>query len=58
MTSRELELRAEIMRAFAETGAAPHVDDHATLAALAEAHVVVLDGARHDPHGPPVRGAS
>jgi hypothetical protein len=43
VTSRELELRAEIMRSFAQTGAPPHVDDHTTLAALAAAHVVVLD---------------
>ena len=45
MTSRELELRAEIIASFAATGAPPRVDDRATLAGLAEAHVVVLDGA-------------
>jgi hypothetical protein len=45
VTSRELELRARIMRCFAETGAPPEVDDRRTLAALAEAHVVALDGA-------------
>lgn len=44
MTSRELELRSEIMRSFAATGAPPEVADREALAALADAHVVVLDG--------------
>jgi len=42
-----LDLRAEILRAFAETGAPPAVTDSPELRALAERHVVVLgDGAR------------
>ncbi len=44
MTPRELALRAEIMCSFARTGAPPAVADRETLAALAAAHVVVLDG--------------
>jgi hypothetical protein len=45
VTARELELRAEILRAFAQTGAPPRVADRSALAALADAHVVVLDEA-------------
>ena len=45
MTDRELELRRAIFRAFAETGAPPEPGDRATLAALADRHVVVLDEA-------------
>ena len=42
-----LDLRAEIFRAFADTGAPPAVTDTPGLRALAERHVVVLDdGAR------------
>jgi hypothetical protein len=43
VTELELELRREIMLAFARTGDPPAVDDRATLRALAERHVVVLD---------------
>ena len=43
MTPEQLSLRAEILRAFAETGAAPPVPDTPDLRALAEAHVIVLD---------------
>ena len=43
MTEDQLALRAEIFRAFAETGAPPEVADSPDLRALAEAHVVVLD---------------
>lgn len=43
MTERELALRAEIMRSFAATGEPPSIDDHATLRALADRHVVALD---------------
>jgi hypothetical protein len=43
MTERELALRRQIFAAFAETGAPPEVRDHATLRALAQQHVVVLD---------------
>ncbi len=52
MTSRELGLRAEIMRSVAATGAPPAIDDRGTLAALADVHVVVLgeDGAIHMAH--------
>jgi Alkylmercury lyase len=46
VTERELELRRKIMLAFAETGEPPTVADRATLAALAEQHVVVLDDDR------------
>jgi hypothetical protein len=46
MTDRELELRRAIMVAFAETGAPPEVENGAALRALAEQHVVVLDGGR------------
>jgi len=43
----QLDLRAEIFRAFAETGAPPAVTDSSNLRTLAERHVVVLDdGAR------------
>jgi len=38
-----LDLRAEIFRGFAETGAPPAVTDSSELRALAERHVVVLD---------------
>ena len=42
-----LDLRAEIFRAFAETGAPPALTDSPDLRALADRHVVVLDdGAR------------
>jgi alkylmercury lyase-like protein len=44
MTDEQLALRAEIMRSFAETGAPPDVAPSADLNALAERHVVVLDG--------------
>jgi hypothetical protein len=43
MHRRELALRAEIMRRFAETGAPPELADSPELRALAERHVVVLD---------------
>jgi hypothetical protein len=43
MTERQLALRAEIMRAFAETGAPPAVAPSADLDALAGHHVVALD---------------
>jgi hypothetical protein len=43
VTERELAVRAEIFRAFAETAAPPAVEDGAALRALAERHVVVLD---------------
>ena len=43
MTERELALRADVMRAFAATGAPPELPDSPELRALAEAHVVVLD---------------
>ena len=43
MTSRELELRREILTAFAETGSPPRVRDEPALHALAARHVVVLD---------------
>ena len=43
MTDRELALRAEIMRAFAATGAPPAAPDRPELRGLAERHVVVLD---------------
>ena len=45
MTERELALRLEIMRRFADTGGPPEVDDGPELRALAAAHVVVLDDA-------------
>ena len=43
MTERELALRAEIMRAFAATGAPPPAPGGPELRGLAERHVVVLD---------------
>jgi hypothetical protein len=43
MTERELTLRREIFASFAQTGEPPAVEDHETLRALAERHVVVLD---------------
>jgi hypothetical protein len=43
VTGDQLALRAEIFRAFAETGSPPDVADSADLRALAERHVVVLD---------------
>ena len=43
MTERELDLLRAIFAAFAETGRPPEVQDRATLRALAERHVVVLD---------------
>jgi hypothetical protein len=43
VTERELALRRTIFEAFATTGAPPAVDDVATLRALADQHVVVLD---------------
>ena len=43
MTDRELALRGAIMAALAATGEPPPVEDRATLKALAERHVVVLD---------------
>ena len=49
MTERELTLRLEIMRHFADTGGPPYVADGPELRALAAAHVVVLDdGGRID----------
>jgi Alkylmercury lyase len=45
MTERELALRHAIMTAFARTGAPPEHPGGATLARLAEQHVVVLDDA-------------
>jgi alkylmercury lyase-like protein len=39
----QLELRAEIFRSFAETGAPPELPDSPDLRALEERHVVVLD---------------
>ena len=44
MTGEQLALRAEIFRAFAATGAPPELPDSPDLRALAERHVVVLDG--------------
>ena len=44
MTEQQLALRAEIFRAFAATGAPPELPDTPELRALAERHVVVLDG--------------
>jgi Alkylmercury lyase len=43
VTERELALRRTIFEAFAATGEPPVVDDVATLRALADRHVVVLD---------------
>ena len=43
MTEHELALRRTIFESFATTGDPPRVDDLATLRALAEQHVVVLD---------------
>jgi hypothetical protein len=43
VTERELALRRAIFESFAQTGAPPHVEDRATLRALADRHVVVLD---------------
>ena len=43
MTNRELELRARIMRSFADTGRPPESVGGPALRALAAAHVVVLD---------------
>jgi hypothetical protein len=42
VTGEQLELRAAIFRAFADTGAAPALPCDETLRALAAAHVVVL----------------
>ncbi len=44
MTEAQLALRAEIFRSFAATGAPPELPDSPELRALAERHVVVLDG--------------
>ena len=44
MTGEQLALRTEIFRAFAATGAPPELPDSPGLRALAERHVVVLDG--------------
>ena len=44
MTEEQLALRAEILRSFATTGAPPELPDSPDLHALAEEHVVVLDG--------------
>ena len=44
MTEAQLALRAEIFRSFAATGAPPELPDSPDLRALAERHVVVLDG--------------
>lgn len=43
MTERELALRGAIFASFAASGEPPPVDDRATLRALAQQHVVVLD---------------
>jgi hypothetical protein len=43
VTTRELDLRREIMLSFARTGRPPDVQDPATLSALADQHVVALD---------------
>ena len=43
MNTAQLELRAEIFRAFAASGAPPDLPDSPVLRALAERHVVVLD---------------
>jgi hypothetical protein len=45
VTERELALRRTIFEAFAATGEPPRVADSATLHALVEQHVVVLDAA-------------
>jgi Alkylmercury lyase len=45
VTPEQLALRAEIFRAFAETGAPPEPPDTPDLRALAERHLVVLDDA-------------
>jgi hypothetical protein len=44
MNDRQLALRRRIFAHFAATGAPPEVEDRATLQALADRHVVVLDG--------------
>ncbi len=44
MTGEQLALRAEILRAFAATGAPPEHPVSPDLLTLAERHVVVLDG--------------
>ena len=44
VNSAQLELRAEIYRTFAETGAPPELPDSPDLRALESRHVVVLDG--------------
>ena len=46
MTDRELAVRRRIFAAFAATGAPPPVADGPELRALADRHVVVLDGTR------------
>jgi len=46
VTEHELALRREILEAFAATGEPPPVSDHATLRALADRHVVVLDDSK------------
>ena len=43
MNSAQLQLRAEIFRAFAATGAPPELPDSADLRELEQRHVVVLD---------------
>ena len=43
MNPAQLQLRAEIFRHFAQTGAPPELPGSADLRALAERHVVVLD---------------
>ena len=45
MNSAQLQLRAEIFRAFAATGAPPELPDSADLRELEQRHVVVLDDA-------------
>ena len=51
MTDQELQLRREIMRAFAATGEPPAVDDGPLLADLERRHVVVVrDGRVHMAH--------
>jgi hypothetical protein len=44
VTGEQLALRAEIFRAFAAAGAPPELPHSPALRALAERHVVVLDG--------------
>ena len=47
MNPAQLQLRAEILEAFAATGAPPRLRDSPDLRALEERHVVVLDDDAH-----------